>query len=182
MGLILIIFIFTAWVGLTLILHWFVEKLVFAIIAYQAARINILFILTVSWLGVSFWYAGGRLYYYDWLVDRMCKVDGGATVYETVLVSKEKYKDVIEGIVTSEKITPTDKYHLKTEYYYYRTGQPVIERFHDKIVRISDGKILAEYVFYLRLGGNFPGPWHGSSYSCPQDVPNIISLVFLKGE
>ena len=180
MGLILILFVFVIWVWLTLMLHWLAKKLVFAVVAFKTVRSSILFILTVSWLGVSFWYAGGRLYYYDWLVDRMCKVDGGATVYETVLVSKEKYKDVIEGIVTSEKITPTDKYHLKTEYYYYRTGQPVIERFHDKIVRISDGKILAEYVFYLRLGGNFPGPWHGSSYSCPQDVPNIISLVFLK--
>lgn len=180
MGLILIIFIFTAWVGLTLILHWFVEKLVFAIIAYQAARINILFIMTVFWFGASFWYAGGRLYYYDWLVDRMCAADGGVAVYETVLVSKEKYKDVVGGIVVFGKIKSTDEYKMESERYYYRTGWPNIERVHNKIVRISDGKVLGKSVFYLRLGGNFPGPWHGSSYSCPQDIPNLTSFIFLK--
>lgn len=180
MGLILIIFIFTAWVGLTLILHWFVEKLFFAIIAYQAARINILFIMTVFWFGASFWYAGGRLYYYDWLVDRMCAADGGVAVYETVLVSKEKYKDVVGGIVNFEKIKSTDEYKMESERYYYRTGWPDIERNHNKIVRISDGKVLGEFVFYSRRGGNFPGPWHGSSYRCPQHIPNLTSLIFLK--
>lgn len=178
-----LIFVLSVWYGLTRLF----KKIAYKLVARNAKKNNVnivlrtgIFLFWILWFGLSFWYAGGRNLYYDAYVSLMCWNDGGATVYETVLVSKEKYKDVIEGIVTSEKITPTDKYHLKTEYYYYRTGQPVIERFHDKIVRISDGKILAEYVFYLRLGGNFPGPWHGSSYSCPQDVPNIISLVFLK--
>ncbi len=180
MGLILILFVFVIWVWLTLMLHWLVKKLVFAVVAFKTVRSSILFILTVSWLGVSFWYAGGRLYYYDWLVDRMCKVDGGVTVYETVLVSKEKYKDVIEGIVTSEKNTPTDEYYRDLDSYYYRTGQPDVWRNRYKVVRRSDGKILGESIFYLRRGGNFPGPWHESGYRCPKNAPGLTSLIFLK--
>jgi hypothetical protein len=31
----------------------------------------------LAWLFVSFWFAGGRTFYYDWKVESICKDEGG---------------------------------------------------------------------------------------------------------
>lgn len=50
---------------------------------------GILFLLL--WFGVSFWYGGGRMYYYDIQVSSLCAKDGGVKVYETVKLPAERF-------------------------------------------------------------------------------------------
>ncbi|MEA3452056.1 MAG: hypothetical protein U9Q83_09175, partial [Bacteroidota bacterium] len=50
-------------------------------------------IAAVSLVGVVVmaWYGFGRVVYYDWQVKKMCAIDGGITVYETVELPAEMF-------------------------------------------------------------------------------------------
>jgi hypothetical protein len=47
-------------------------------------------VFALVWLSASFWYSGGRKYYYDAEIDRLCAIDGGDRVYETVKLPAER--------------------------------------------------------------------------------------------
>src|SRR3546814_6278957 len=59
--------------------------------AKRHVRAALLVSLVAAWLIASFWYGGGRIYYYDWQVRQMCAVDGGVKVYETVVLPAAKF-------------------------------------------------------------------------------------------
>jgi type VI protein secretion system component VasK len=45
-------------------------------------QVDIVFaVLVIIWLSASFWYGGGRKYYYDAEVRRLCAIDGGVKIY-----------------------------------------------------------------------------------------------------
>ncbi len=104
----------------------------------------------------------------------MCRNDGGVKVYETVLVSKNRYINGVGKIAPYKQfIKPADEYYQDSDDYYYRTGQPDVWRSRHKVIRRSDGKVLGESIFYSRRGGNFQGPWHESNYGCPKGSPGL---------
>ena len=114
------------------------------------------------------WIAVGRNIWLDHQVRRMCAQDGGVKVYETV----ELTPDLIDkagriNIPNKEDVKPLDKYYIETHKFYFRTGNPLMYRKHSRIVRQSDGKTLGERISYHRSGGDLPGPWYGSGFSCP---------------
>ncbi len=118
-------------------------------------------------------------------VRRLCAIDGGIKVYETVKLPPKKFDKY--GNVTipaQDSAKPEDEYYSESETYYYRQGNPEMSRRQYRIVRRSDGKVLGELVFYGRGGGDMPGPWHDSSFTCPayENVPNFESSIFVKGE
>ena len=122
-------------------------------------------------------------------VKRLCAIDGGIKVYETVKLPTEKYNKLLDKfgrlwIARKDQANPTDEYYSESETHYYRQGSPEMSRRLYRIVRRSDGKILGELVFYGRGGGDMPGPWHDSSFTCPayENVPNFESSIFVKGE
>ncbi|MCL2075403.1 MAG: hypothetical protein FWH15_02970 [Betaproteobacteria bacterium] len=49
----------------------------------------------IAFVGVaaSFWYGGGVKLYYDAEVNRLCAIDGGVKVYETVTLPPEKFNE-----------------------------------------------------------------------------------------
>lgn len=149
-------------------------------------HVHALFGLLLScWLGVSFWYGGGRKVYYDTLVNRMCREDGGVRVYETVKLPEERFDKW--GMVNFYKPTQKEnalgpEYVFRREITYFRKGDPDIFRMHTQVIRRSDGKLLGESVFYKRGGGDLPGPWHGSSFMCPElSVANdVLRQVIVK--
>ena len=140
------------------------------------------------WFGLLFWYGGGRKIYYDTLVNRMCKLDGGVKVYETVKLPAEEYdqyakRNWILPHITQEK--SADKYYYEVDYHHYRKGNPQMTRRQAKIIRRSDGKTLGESISYSRGGGDLPGPWHESSFICPpisKDRPGLEVSIFLRGD
>jgi len=142
-------------------------------------------VIALLWLGASFWYGGGRKIYYDTLVNRMCREDGGVKVYETVKLPANRFEK--GGMVNFYRPTQNEnalgpEYEFKYEITYYRQGNPDMFRMHTQIIRRADGKLLGESVFYKRGGGDLPGPWHGSSYMCPElSVANdVLRQVFIR--
>jgi hypothetical protein len=119
----------------------------------------------------------------DAQVREMCAKDGGAKVYEQVALPAEKFDEfgvVIVPIKASAKAW--DEFFYEWDITYYKKGNPEMWRSHFKLTRRADGKLLGESVAYSRRGGDFPGPWHDSSYGCPKDqgMPFVKKQVFVR--
>jgi hypothetical protein len=119
-------------------------------------------------------------------VKRLCAIDGGIKIYEAVTLPPEKFnlrKEINfyrpaqgESALGPEYLYKREIQHLlKGEY-----EQPAMWRTHEQVVRKLDGKLLGESVSYARRGGDIPGPWHPSSYICPElkDL-NLLERVFV---
>jgi hypothetical protein len=122
----------------------------------------------------------------DAQVRELCAKDGGVKVYETVKLPAEKFdKWGNIGVPNKKYAKSSDEYYFETEIQYYREGNPSLERARTMIVRRSDGKVLGESIRYGRGGGDMPGPWHESSFDCPQ-IANaegkLETSIFLKEE
>lgn len=118
-------------------------------------------------------------------VRRLCAIDGGVKVYETVTLPPSRFDEHgITRIPSMKDATPADEFYYQSEITYLQRGDPDLRRDYAKIIRRSDGKILGESIYYARRGGDIPGPWHPSSFGCPSigSSPNFENSVFLKGE
>lgn len=139
--------------------------------------------LLACWLGVTFWYGGGRKVYYDAEVNRMCREDGGVKVYETVRLPAErfdKYGQVNFYNPTQGENALGADYLLKTDVQFIQSGNPSLRRYHVQVIRYRDGFLLGESIGYDRGGGDFPGPWQPSSFSCPKHHGEaVIDKVFV---
>ncbi|MBP6057982.1 MAG: hypothetical protein KA524_06160 [Nitrosomonas sp.] len=129
-------------------------------------------------------------------VDRLCAIDGGIRVYETVQLPSDKFNKwgEINFYKPTQKIEDTlgPEYIYQWNMHYYKKGDPVsqgaqeiaMRRDHIKIIRGIDMKLLGEFVKYHRAGGDLPGPWMPSSYHCPDRSKANESLllkdVFIK--
>jgi hypothetical protein len=115
-------------------------------------------------------------------VRRLCALDGGIKVHETVVLPAARFdKFGSVRVPDSRYAKPTDEYYYERETEILVRGNPDLLRFHTKLVRSSDKRVLGEAVSYVRRGGDIPGPWHPSSFSCPQDV-RIAGKVFKMSE
>ena len=148
-------------------------------------RISIGIVLMGILIGWPFWEISGKKMYYDAQVDKMCAEDGGIKVYETVTLPPEKFdKHENVGVTIKKYAKPTDEYYYELDEVVLRKTNPTLVKYTSKIIRRSDNKTLGVQIRYGRGGGDIPGPWHPSSYSCPQikqGDKNIETSVFLKG-
>ncbi|MFN4341575.1 MAG: hypothetical protein ACK4FE_06020 [Azonexus sp.] len=141
--------------------------------------------VALVWLAASFWYGGGRKYYYDAEVERLCTIDGGIKVYETVKLPAgivDKYGAI--RIPSKQDAKLSDEYYYESDTTYFRNGNPEMRRSHDRIIRRSDGKVLGEFVYYARRGGDLLGPWRESSFGCPEirTLPDFERSIFVTGD
>lgn len=108
-------------------------------------------------------------------VRRLCAIDGGVKVYETVklpLGLLDKYGAI--QIPSKARAKPSDEYYYDWTVTYITKGKPEdgvpdLARSHFKLHRTSDNKLLGESVAYTRRGGDIAGPWHPSHFTCPSD-------------
>lgn len=123
-------------------------------------------------------------------VDRLCAIDGGVRIYETVKLPKENFGPDGE-VFPQYRGLPLDKgrygaqYNLRSEEKVLVAGTPSLYRFSFAIVRQADRRVMGEQVSYVRRGGDFPGPWHDSSHSCRDTEPQGRSIeagVFIQQE
>lgn len=127
------------------------------------------------------WLALGDQWAADKQVRELCASDGGVKVYETVRLPGEKfdkYGQVNFYKPTQGENTLGPEYVFKDETTYYRRGNPEMWRTHYQVIRRSDGKLLSESASYSRRGGDLPGPWHPSSFSCPKEI-GLIEKTFI---
>ena len=118
-------------------------------------------------------------------VKRLCAIDGGIKVYETVKLPAERF-DEHGNVKIPEKslATPEDEYYYERETRYYKQGNPELSSSRHKIIRRKDNKVLGEAIRYARGGGDFPGPWHDSTFICPdpKSRPGLEESIFLRGD
>ena len=118
-------------------------------------------------------------------VRQLCAKDGGIKVYETVKLLADRFdKDGAIRIPMKKDMRPEDEYFLSWEVLYYKRGNPELSRDHFKVIRRIDGKVLGEAVYYGRGGGDWPGPWRDSSFSCPSKTshPSLEESIFTRME
>jgi hypothetical protein len=120
-------------------------------------------------------------------VDRLCAIDGGVKIYETVTLSPENFGPNGEVFPQYQHLTskggqlgPEYKGELKSTEIV--TGDPNLVRWLERVYRLSDKKIMGEFISYTRGGGDFYGPHQPSAYSCKfSHTKTLVQLVFLKG-
>ena len=120
-------------------------------------------------------------------VRRLCAIDGGIKVYETVTLPAVEYDRYAKRnwvLPRKEEAKPTDLYYNVSTTHFYLEGNPQMARQQHSVVRRSDKKILGEMIVYGRGGGDLTGPWHGSSFYCPDltKLPGLEASVFIKGD
>lgn len=179
------------WCGLTALL-WRAWRHKRTEAAEAPWRVDVTFaVLAAVWLSIGFWYGGGRKIYYDMEVNRLCAVDGGVKIYETVKLPASKFdKHGNAHIPLKKNASPNDEYFYEWE---TRTlsagdsgenGKLMLRREDFKFFRAKDNVLLGEDISYVRRGGDMPGPSHPSVFRCPNAIQNssIEKLIFLKGE
>ncbi len=143
-------------------------------------------IACVAALSGFLWLAIGETWWVDQQVKELCAKDGGIKVFETVTLPAERFNQWGQFPVSDKLyMKPTDEYYSKLEDTFLKQGNPQLWRYHTLFFRQSDGKLLGEVIRYARGGGGLPGPWHGSSFMCPDPIKqpsNIEKLIFLKAE
>lgn len=108
-------------------------------------------------------------------VRRLCAIDGGIKVYETVKLPAEKFDKFGEVRIPSKKNSkPTDEFYYEWDVQYFKEGKPEdgeadLSRSYFKLYRAPDRMLVGESVAYTRRGGDLPGPWHPSHFTCPSD-------------
>jgi hypothetical protein len=137
----------------------------------------------IATLSGLLWLAVGEKWQADRQVRELCAKDGGVRVYETVRLPAERFDKYGQLRVPAKEFA-----NLEDEYFYdwqvkkYRNKPPVVRRDHFLVYRRSDGKLLGEAISYARIGGDVPGPWHESSFRCPDHADDVVleSRIFVQ--
>lgn len=129
----------------------------------------------------------GRKAYWDSQVREMCEKDGGVRAYEAVRLPAAEYDQLQRSnwtLPNQLQAQVTDPYFYVAETERLRKSDPTIVRMHTRIFRRADGKVLGEIVRFSRGGGDLPGPWHPTSFTCPDPLagPYLESSIFQKGK
>lgn len=179
------VILFALWVWLTWLLWKVGRRFLRSDFAHIAVRIALVVMVAALWLGGTFWEAGGKKLYWDAKVRELCAIDGGLRVFETMELPDEMFNKW--GQINFYKPTQGENalgpdFLVKDEMRFLtaETKNPSIVRHHYQVFRQSDGKLLGESVSYARRGGDFPGPWHPSSYSCPDTRPGVLVSIFVR--
>lgn len=116
-------------------------------------------------------------------VKRLCAIDGGVRVYETVKLSADRFTQFGSISIPYKEIAkPEDEYYYESSTIYLIKGNPDMYKLHFKVYRIFDNKLIGESISYTRRGGDMPGPWHHSSFGCPEnaDITHLKKQIFTK--
>ena len=116
-------------------------------------------------------------------VKRLCAIDGGIKVYVTVKLPAERFNKYGEVYIpTRQHAKADDEYFYESSMQYLKNGNPEMWRLHFTVYRKADNKLLGEAISYARRGGDVPGPWHDSSFGCPErgDISDLEKQIFIK--
>lgn len=118
---------------------------------------------------------------------RLCSIDGGIKIFEKVTLPREAfYENGLPKLANDKKAEIRWGYQNDFRYTNLKANfnEPTLIRNEDRIVRTSDGKVMATSVVYRRSGGSWWGGLiHGDGYHCPTDEVNtsFYRQVFVQG-
>lgn len=121
-----------------------------------------------------------RKAYWDWRVDTLCGVDGGAHIIEKVNITAELADSLVHvgghvAMVTNE-LRPTAPAYKEMVDEVLKMHNPMVVRREEIVIRRSDGEKVGSLISYIRSGGDFPislSP--GSLHRCPPN-PEYYAL------
>lgn len=163
-------------IAVWLLVGWFIYRIWHrwqpADLIQNILRFGVVALLFVVWFGGAFWMVIGKKEYYDAQVRELCAKDGGVKIYESVTLPADKFNkwgqinfaDPTQGenSLGADYLVEENSRSLRAE-----NEQPTLIRRHYRVFRRSDRKLLGERISYSRRGGDLPGPWNPSSFSCP---------------
>lgn len=133
----------------------------------------VLLLIASAIIYASFFTEKDRL---DREVKRLCAIDGGIKVYETVELPAEKFDQYGQIRVPAKWLAKSeDEYYYELSTHYLRKGNPELRQYHFKVYQRFSGGLLGETISYSRVGGDMPGPWHHTWFRCPKDA-DIVDL------
>ncbi len=112
---------------------------------------------------------------------RLCAIDGGIKVFETVALPPEQFHPNGEPMVPNDKDDRNFGYYRTYEYRNLRKDYtlPTLIREEHQFRRSDGGKVIATNVIYRRAGGCWwDGAIHGCGFSCPDDANNTSFTRF----
>lgn len=123
----------------------------------------------------------------------LCKKDGGVKIYEKVQLPAEMFNE-FGSLKTPKTIKREGEYisqmaeiyESSTEVANIKSGDPFkgegnLARYHTIILRVTDKKLLAEYVSYSRAGGDRWFAGMPSAETCPiSDGTSLFEKIFYK--
>jgi hypothetical protein len=130
-------------------------------------------------------------------MEELCRKDGGVKVYEKVTLPASEFSNVGQPLAKYAQMAASQEDRLGPDYRYVeveelvagrpnadaKRGEGMLVRVRQAIFRRTDGKLLGEYVWYGRRGGDgFTFGFHPSSNSCPKPATNVANQVFVQGE
>lgn len=115
-------------------------------------------------------------------VKRLCAIDGGIRVYETVKLPVEKFTRYGSISLPHKGGGKSgDDYFYQSSTAYLIRGNPELVQYRYEVYRQFDGKLLGEIINYSRRGGGIPGPWHVSAFRCPKETDTDLNKqIFIK--
>jgi len=107
---------------------------------------------------------------------RLCEIDGGIKVYETVTLATEKFNQYGQPLIPQEKDETGFGYFRRNEEKHmtgpFDSARSNLRRKRSQIVRTLDGKVMAEATVYGRSGGCLlDGYIQGCGFQCPPLEP-----------
>lgn len=131
----------------------------------------------LCFLGLFWLLGGGEKGQLDRQVRELCAKDGGVKVYETVKLPADKFNQWGQPNFykpdQGENALGPD-YRVETNIEYIRSGNPSLRRYLVRVIRRRDAFVLGKSIGYDRGGGDLPGPWAESSFSCPEHHGEIV--------
>lgn len=135
-------------------------------------------------LALIFAFYEGRKAYWDYQVREMCEKDGGITAHERIRITAEDYRRLsgTQGeipIPERRSANATAEFVSVTQEIIIRKSNPQVWRRETAIQAVDGDRLLARYVSYARVGGDFPTIAHPSSLLCNQEVTSISKRIFI---
>ena len=121
----------------------------------------------------------GRKAYWDAKVREMCEKDGGVRILERVRISKADVEVLGHNngkisVPIKEAAPRNAPVYSEMKTTHLREWNPEVWRREVSVVRREDQKVVAAWVSYSRVGGDFPTFAHPSSRGCP-DLRRVTS-------
>lgn len=118
----------------------------------------------------------------DEQVRQLCAKDGGVRVYEKTTLPSERFNEFNEVRVPARELAKDiDQFLYDVDIKVIKSTEPQLVRYHFRLYRRSDEKLLGESISYSRRGGDFPGPGHPTAFHCPEfaDIKDLAKATFV---
>ena len=136
-------------------------------------------IILVGLFVLGMLYTGITNLYWDKRVEEMCRSDGGVTVYEKVILTKDQFDSISQNIGTERK-KGSSGYYLRSRenvLHYGLVGNLRVGRNETYLVRTKDEEVLGNRISYMRVGGDLFIVDFPSSFGCSRLKDIDLSLM-----